>query len=672
MGFERLVRVLQQKQSNYDTDIFSGTISAIENITGKKYAGTDDKKDVAFRVIADHIRAISFTIADGQLPSNTGAGYVIRRILRRAARYYYSYLDYKQPLLHNLIPVLAKQFEHVFPELTSQVEFVSKVVKEEEESFLRTLDKGIRRFSIYTTGVGDSTSGGFAMEKIEDPEEDRKTFLSYVEVDAKERSYKKRKQISGSFAFELNDTYGFPIDLTQLMAREIGWDVNMTEFESALQQQKTRSRSASVVDTEDWIVLDDFAMTSFVGYDSMEIKSKVVKYRKVKSKGNEAYQLVLEATPFYAESGGQVGDTGTLTFDDEVINVVDTKKENDLIVHFIEKLPSKIDAEVLAKVDVSKRKKTETHHSGTHLLHAALRQVLGIHVAQKGSLVNDGQLRFDFSHFAKVTDEEVAQIEAIVNQKIREDIPLMIKEMSKDEAIEQGAMALFGEKYGDIVRVVVMDPSYSIELCGGTHVSRTGEIGYLKIKHETAVAAGVRRIEAVCGNAAEQLINEAFSSIKEIKEALKNPKEISKAIENLQTENNELKKRLEKLEAKQLSIIKDDLLKKVRAENGVQFLGEIVEVHSADALRKLSLDLKNDLNNYVAVLVANVDGKAQVAVSMDDKAIQSKNLDAQKIIKEHIAPIIKGGGGGQKTLATAGGQDASNLQQVIDKVKSLL
>jgi alanyl-tRNA synthetase len=287
-------------------------------------------------------------------------------------------------------------------------------------------------------------------------------------------------------------------------------------------------------------------------------------------------------------------------------------------------------------------------------------------------LVNDGQLRFDFSHFAKVTDEEVAQIEAIVNQKIREDIPLMIKEMSKDEAIEQGAMALFGEKYGDIVRVVVMDPSYSIELCGGTHVSRTGEIGYLKIKHETAVAAGVRRIEAVCGNAAEQLINEAFSSIKEIKEALKNPKEISKAIENLQTENNELKKRLEKLEAKQLSIIKDDLLKKVRAENGVQFLGEIVEVHSADALRKLSLDLKNDLNNYVAVLVANVDGKAQVAVSMDDKAIQSKNLDAQKIIKEHIAPIIKGGGGGQKTLATAGGQDASNLQQVIDKVKSLL
>jgi alanyl-tRNA synthetase len=637
MGFERLVRVLQQKKSNYDTDIFSGSISAIEAHTNKRYGGTDDKKDIAFRVIADHIRAIAFTIADGQLPSNTGAGYVIRRILRRAARYYYSYLDFTQPLLHKLVPVLAEQFKNVFPELNSQLEFVSKVVKEEEESFLRTLDKGLR--------------------KIDD-------------IIAKAKS--SSGIINGSSAFELFDTYGFPIDLTRLIALENNLEVDEKAFEKEMHQQKTRSRSAAVIDTEDWLVLDDFAMAGFVGYDSLEIKSKVVKYRKVTSKGKEAYQLVLDTTPFYAESGGQVGDTGTLIFDNEEIKVIDTKKENDLIVHFVDKLPSKIEAEVLAKVDLRKRRNTEIHHSATHLLHAALRQVLGTHVAQKGSLVNQEHLRFDFSHFAKVTDEEIARIEAIVNEKIRENVQVVIKEASKDEAIEMGAMALFGEKYGDVVRVVIMDPTYSIELCGGTHVGSTGELGLLKIKHETAVAAGVRRIEAVSGIGAEEYINAQLSAFREVRESLKNPKDIAKAIESLQAENSELKKKIESIEVKQLGAIKNELLTKVEDIDGVSFIGQIVELSNADLLKKLSVDLRQQLPRHVVVLATKAEGKAYVAIMVDEETSASKNIEAPKVIKEHIAPLIKGGGGGQKTLATAGGQDASNLQQVIDNVKSLL
>jgi alanyl-tRNA synthetase len=637
MGFERLVRVLQQKQSNYDTDVFSGTISALESHTNKKYEGTDEKKDIAFRVIADHIRAIAFTIADGQLPSNTGAGYVIRRILRRAARYYYSYLDYKQPLLHKLMPVLAEQFKSVFPELHSQLEFVSKVVKEEEESFLRTLDKGLKKIDDIINNAKSSTG-----------------------------------IINGSSAFELFDTYGFPIDLTRLIASENNLQVDEKAFETEMQQQKNRSRSASAIDTEDWIVLDDFPIGGFVGYDSLEIKTKVVKYRKITSKGKEAYQLILDTTPFYAESGGQVGDTGTLTFDEEQINVLDTKKENDVIIHVIDKLPSNINAEVLAKVDIDKRRNTEIHHSATHLLHAALRQVLGTHVAQKGSLVNNEQLRFDFSHFAKVTDDEISKIEEIVNQKIRENVPVVIKETNKEEAIEMGAMALFGEKYGDVVRVVIIDPTYSIELCGGTHVGSTGELGLFKLKHETAVAAGVRRIEAVSGKSAEQYVNAQLSAYREIKEALKNPKDVFKAVEILQLENSELRKKIDSLEAKQLTIIKNELLTKTEDINGINFIGQAVEVSNVDALKKLCIDLKPQLSKHLVVLTAKAEGKAYVAVMVDDETSTLKNIEAPKIIKEHIAPLIKGGGGGQKTLATAGGQDASNLHQVIDKVKSLL
>ena len=634
MGFERLVRVIQGKQSNYDTDVFTGTIAAIEKITQKKYDYSNSKEAIAFRVLSDHIRAIAFTIADGQLPSNNGAGYVIRRILRRAARYYYSYLDYKQPLLFQLMPLLAKQFDAVFPELTKQLDFVSKVVKEEEDAFLRTLDKGLKRIDDII-----ATSG---------------------------------KQIEGKAAFELFDTFGFPIDLTRLIADENNLHVDESGFEAEMQQQKNRSRAAGTIDAEDWIVLTETGLNEFVGYDSLEIKTKVVKYRKVKARGKEAYQLVLEATPFYAESGGQVGDTGTFDFDGEIIQVIDTKKENNLIIHFTESLPVNIQSHVLAKVDTLKRRSTEVHHSATHLLHAALRKVLGTHVAQKGSLVTDEQLRFDFSHFAKLSDEEIVQIETIVNEKIRANIPVHLKEMHKDEAIASGAMALFGEKYGDTVRVVIMDPKYSIELCGGTHVGSTGELGFFKIKHEAAVAAGVRRIEAVSGKSAEKLIIEQFDQIRIIRETLKGPKEISKAVDTLVSDNTELRKRIESLEAKQLITIKNDLLQKTETIHGISFMGAIVEVSNADSLKKLCFELKNDLTNYVVVLAAAIDGKAQVAVLLDEAVSTAKNLEAPKIIKEQIAGLIKGGGGGQKTLATAGGTDASNLQQVIEKVRALL
>ena len=382
--------------------------------------------------------------------------------------------------------------------------------------------------------------------------------------------------------------------------------------------------------------------------------------------------MVLNATPFYAESGGQVGDKGELLFGEQSVKVIDTKKENNLIIHFTEELPEQIDEEVIARVNKNLRKNTEVHHSATHLLHAALREVLGTHVAQKGSLVNAEHLRFDFSHFSKVTDEEISKIETIVNEKIRENVPVVIKEMSKDEAVKMGAMALFGEKYGDVVRVVMIDPTYSIELCGGTHVSNTGKLGFFKIKHETAVAAGVRRIEAVSGKAAEDYVTENFSALQEIKESLKNPKDVKKAVENLQSENTDLKKKIESLEAKQLAVIKAELVNKIELVNGINFLGEIVEVSNAESLKKLCIDLKPLLQNCVVVLAAKTDGKAQVAIMIDEGVSSAKNLEAPKIIKEFIAPLIKGGGGGQKTLATAGGQDAGNLQLVIDKVKSLL
>jgi len=629
MGLERLVRVIQGKTSNYDTDVFTGTITAIEKVTGKKYDYSYSKEAVAFRVISDHIRAISFTIADGQLPSNTGAGYVIRRILRRAVRYYYSYLDYKQPLLVQLVPVLAKQFENVFPELQQQLDFVARVIKEEEDAFLKTVDKGL-------------------------------TMLNQAS-----------KDISGEEAFKLYDTYGFPLDLTKLVAEEKGLTVDEKGFEVEMKQQKDRSRAAGTVDAEDWIILKE-GSNKFIGYDSLEAKASILKYRKVKAKGKELYQIVLDTTPFYAESGGQVGDKGILTISNSPFAVVDTKKDNDLIIHFTETIPADLSGEVMAKVDVSTRKNTELHHSATHLLHAALRKMLGTHVAQKGSLVNEEHLRFDFSHFAKVTDEEMTQVEVLVNEKIRENIPVVIKSMSKEEAMKSGAMALFGEKYGDVVRVVIIDPNYSVELCGGTHVGATGELGLFKLTSESAVAAGVRRVEAVCGRQAEEYVNDKFKTLYTLSETLKNPKDIQKAVENLQIENAELKKHADAMEARQLVGIRNELLQKDEIINGVNFIGDIVEVSNADALKKLCFDLKNHLRDHVAVLCVNIGGKPFVAVAISDTVAAAKNLDAGKIIKEHIAPLIKGGGGGQKTLATAGGQEAGKLDQVIEAVRKLL
>ncbi len=654
MGLERLTRVIQNKQSNYDTDIFTGLIYFLEKKFNRRY-NSNEKIAIAMRVIADHVRAVSFCIADGQLPSNTGAGYVVRRILRRAIRYGYSFLNAREAFIYELVDTLEHEMGNVFSELMQQKEFIKKVIKEEETNFFKTLADGIWKLEYYFQyGYHDS----FPLSRAE----------SY--------RYHEQKIVPGKLVFNLSDTNGFPFDLTRLIAAEYNYTVDENGFQEELQQQKTRSRAATTIDTEDWIVLDENAQTKFVGYDSLEAAAKVIKYRKVKAKEKEFYHIVLDTTPFYAESGGQVGDTGSLSFGEGrgEVQIIDTKKENDLIIHVAEVIPNDLSEPVLAKVDAIERKSTAIHHSATHLLHAALRQVLGTHVAQKGSLVNDEHLRFDFSHFAAVTYEELKKVEEIVNEKIWKNIPVVIKEMNKDEAIKMGAMALFGEKYGDKVRVVIIDPNYSVELCGGTHVGRTGELGFFIITLETAVAAGVRRIEAKAGRVAFNFIQDEYIvPVEESKKLVKRKaKEIPDAIKNLSAENSELKKHIEHLEARQLVIIRNELLQKDEIINQINFIGSLVEVSNADALKKLCFDLKNHLRDFVVVLCANIDGKPFVAVSIADNVVAAKNLDANKIIKEHIAPIIKGGGGGQKTLATAGGQDASNLSLVIEKVKSLL
>jgi alanyl-tRNA synthetase len=646
MGLERLVRVLQQKQSNYDTDIFSGTISLIAKITGKDYSGSDtSKKDIAFRVIADHIRAICFTIADGQLPANNGAGYVIRRILRRAVRYYYSYLGQKEPLLYQLVSLIASQFQKVFPELHQQQSFVERVIREEEEAFLRTLDKGIKIFNEYiekgAVQISESVSHG-------------------------------EKRISGAFAFKLNDTYGFPVDLTSLMAREIGWTVDEKDFETELQKQKERSRAAGQLDTGDWVPVHENGKIIFTGYTDLNSDTEISRWRKAKIKGRDIYQLVLGKTPFYAESGGQVGDTGVLTISGEKIEVIDTKKENDLIIHFTEKLPADQQGRVIASVAPEKRKNTAIHHTATHLLHAALRKVLGDHVAQKGSLVNSEHLRFDFSHFAKLNDQEIAEIERIVNEKIRENISVVIREMPREEAMKIGAMALFGEKYGDTVRVVTIDPSYSIELCGGTHVAATGELGFFKIKSESAIAAGVRRIEAVAGSAAENYVNGELAVLTAVQDQFKNPKDLLKSLHDLQTETSNMRKKLESMEMKQSAHLKTELQDKAVAVGKYSFIGQICDGIGAEALRKLAADLRADNSNLLLILAVVTEGKPFVAIGIGDQLASGKNLDASKIIKELVAPKIKGGGGGQKTLASAGGQDASSLESLISSLKDLL
>ena len=635
MGFERLVRVLQQKQSNYDTDVFTGTIALTEYLSNKKYGYSDSKADVAFRVIADHIRAIAFPISDGQLPSNTGAGYVIRRILRRAVRYYFSYLDVKQPLLHKLIPLLAEQFKNVFPALHQQAEFVARVIFEEESNFLRTLEKGLKRIDEIISSNMTTT-------------------------------------INGEVAFELYDTYGFPIDLTRLIALENSLQLDEEAFQKQMQAQKTRSRTASTVEMSDWIQVNENEPTSFVGYTELESHTKILKYRNIKVQGRQALQLVLAKTPFYAESGGQVGDKGSLQFIDETIQIVDTKKENDLIIHFADSLPRNFEGSVVAKIDKEKRKAIQAHHTATHLMHAALRQVLGSHVAQKGSLVNEDALRFDVSHFSKITDEEVRKVQHIVNAAIRENIPVVIKEFPKEEAIALGAMALFGEKYGDVVRVVTIDPDFSIELCGGTHAASTGELGMFIIVSESAVGAGIRRIEAISGKKAEEYINGQFQDLNSIKELLKNPKDIIKGIEQLISEKSSAERSVTMMEDIQQGILKAELLKKTSSINGINFIGEIIEAGNSDTLRKLCFSLKTQIQNYVIVLAASIDGKAHVAVMIDEPLSNANSLDASKIIKNQVAKLIKGGGGGQKTFATAGGQDSTHLQAVIDEIRAAI
>src|SRR5690554_763759 len=634
MGFERLVRILQNKQSNYDTDIFTGTIQEIEKIAGKKYDGSDSKEAVAFRVLSDHIRAVAFAIADGQLPSNTGAGYVIRRILRRAVRYYYSYLHVEEALLYRLVPVLSAQFESVFPELNLQMDFVSKVIKEEEESFLKTLEKGLRKMD----------------DIVRNPQVDR--------------------VIVGKNAFELYDTFGFPIDLIRLIAGENNFIVDEEGFEAEMHKQKNRSRAATTMDTEDWVVLSAKDGSDFVGYNDLLIETRVSRYRKIKNKDKVQYQIVLESTPFYAESGGQVGDTGILSFGDEDIYIRDTKKESELIIHFVDKLPIEIEGRVIAKVDFEQRLNTSYNHSATHLLQAALKSVLGKHVAQKGSLVSPDILRFDFAHFAKMTEDEIRKVEILVNEEIRKNIVVDINEMPKEEALQLGAMALFGEKYGNYVRVVTMDPEFSIELCGGTHVLQTGMIGLFVIISESAVASGVRRIEALTGSAALRYFGEKINQSKQMSALLRGNNPI-KALEDLITENTKLKKELEKNLVEKTRGFKKELLNKIESIDGVNFIGQKVDLPNADALKTLAFSLRDSVDNLFLVLAADFEGKPNLSVMISENLIRDRNYNAGNIVRE-LAKAIQGGGGGQAFFATAGGKNIEGLQEAIDKGRAII
>ena len=677
MGFERLCVAIQGKKSNYDTDVFSPTLQWIADKSGIQY-GSAEKTDIAMRVIADHIRAISFTIADGQLPSSTGAGYVIRRILRRAVRYGYSNLGFEQPFLYELVNLLAEQFAEVFPDLKLQKDFVAKVIHEEEASFFKTLKSGItylENFMNYGRTDVERKLATLTEEEVEflfqaKVQSSREELLKAFDLTADEYAAYLRHTISGKFAFHLYDTLGFPLDLTTLIAREWGFKVDATEFEKELKQQKDRSKKAATTETSDWVTVGDETSTEFIGYDHHESSdSHLIKYRKVKAKDAEVYQLVLDKTPFYAESGGQVGDTGYLDFGGEKIEVIDTKKENDLIIHFAKKLPAKLDVSVDAKINVSKRNDTIKNHSATHLLQAALRQVLGSHVQQKGSLVNPEYLRFDFSHFSKVTAEEIRKVEEIVNNKIMENVHLAEqRNVPFQKAIDGGVMALFGEKYGEFVRVITFDKNFSSELCGGCHVPATGVIGLFKITSESSTAAGVRRIEAVTGRKALDYVNKQIDDLTAIAEILNHPKNIIKATEDLSTENTSLKKEIEGFLAKQTTAVKNELLAQKQDINGISFIGATVDLSNNDAIKNLCYMLKNEAENYVFAIGANIGGKASLHIMIDEALVKSKSWSAGAWIKE-ISPLIKGGGGGQPFYASAGGTNAEGLSAAIAAVK---
>ena len=641
MGFERLTMVMQGHTATYDTDIFTPIIKYVEEKSGIKYHGrypedpskapADMMPDIAMRVVADHIRAVTFTIADGQLPGNTGAGYVIRRILRRAVRYYYSFLNIKEPFLHTLVPFLGDMFADVFPEVKAQEEQLAKIIQGEEKAFLNTLDNGLRRF---------------AELKVEND------------------------TIKGEDAFELYDTFGFPIDLTRLMAEEKGWQVDESGFKKSMQAQKDRARAAAAKETSDWQTFAE-GEVEFVGYDDLVVSdAKVLRFRTVTTKKGKRYEVVLNKTPFYAESGGQHGDQGWLAFGEESLKVVDTQKENDLVIHVLSKLPSDLSVKVEAKVDAKKRQSTSSNHSAVHLMHAALHKILGQNALQKGQDVDDKRLRFDFSHFQKMTDEEVKAVEQVVNEKIRENIQLEeVRNMPIEEAKNSGAMMLFGEKYGETVRVITFDKNFSRELCGGTHVQATGEIGQFKILAETGVAAGIRRIEAVTAGHAEAYYRKQLEQLNEIRQSLKGTQDPVKSVLALQEENKVLKKQVEQLLAAQASALKGQLKSKVEQVNGINFIAAKLPLQDANAIKTLAYNLESELGNACLVFAAEVKEKPLITVRISETL--TDKLNAGQMVRE-LAKEIKGGGGGQAFFATAGGKDVGGLEKVVEKAKELV
>lgn len=685
MGFERLMMAVSGMKSNYDTDVFQPLIQFIAQEVGVEYHGTapakvtdqpateNEKTDIAIRVIADHIRTIAFTIADGQLPSNVKAGYVIRRILRRAVRYAFSSLNQKQPFLYKLVPVLAEQMRSIFPELRQQTQFVQRVIEEEEIAFLKTLENGLRRIDALIDQKSEASGyDAFDFGHGDDT-------ISQEVIDAEYEIWKKRQPsytiIDGKTAFELSDTFGFPLDLTALIAREKGFTVDESGFQVELQKQKARSRNAQETEQSDWtIVHDSDEQPAFVGYDLAEAPARILRYRQTDKKGKTEYQIVLDQTPFYAESGGQIGDTGYLESELSRVRVIDTKKENDLIVHTVLDLPEDVSAEFSARYDVARKELIRKNHTATHLLQAALREVLGSHVQQKGSLVSEKLLRFDFSHFTKVTDEQLREVEQLVNERIRQQIPLdERRNVPIQEAKQLGATALFGEKYGEFVRVITFDKDYSVELCGGTHVRGTGEIGFCKITSESAVGAGVRRIEAVTGPAAEAYVNQQLDLLHQVRETLGNPQHLVTALEKQTEEIAALRKQIEQFETQQLAGQRQTLAAQIKQlPNGLHFLAAQVQAGSADALKKLAYELRQAAPTpLVLVLGAEVDGKPQLAVMLDDETAKAGKLNASNLVRE-LAKDIQGGGGGQLFFATAGGKNLAGLSAAIGRAGELV
>ena len=649
MGFERLCMALQGKTSNYDTDVFTPLIEKVEQITGLKYTPNDfalsgveeseeqNKTNIAIRVIVDHVRAVAFAIADGQLPSNTGAGYVIRRILRRAIRYGFTFLNTKEPFINQLVAVLANQMGQFFPEIKLQQELVTNVIREEEASFLRTLDQGLQ-----------------LLDKVIGEE--------------------KGTTVAGAKAFELYDTFGFPIDLTALILREKGFELDEAGFNVAMQEQKNRSRAASEVSTEDWSVLIPGNVETFVGYDQAESDVKITRIRKVDSKKDGVlYQIVLDNTPFYPEGGGQVGDKGTLVCSasslslgsaNEIIEIIDTKKENNLILHFAKKIPENVNANFTAKVNQDLRSLSSRNHSATHLMHQALRSILGTHVEQKGSLVNPNYLRFDFSHFAKMTETELQQVEDFVNARIQEQLPLVERRnIPFAQAVQEGAMALFGEKYGDTVRAIKFGES--MELCGGIHVKNTAEIWHFKIVSEGAVAAGIRRIEAISSDAVKAHFASYENTLNDVKIALKNPQDILKAVHSMQEENAKLTKQIEALVKDKVKNLKASLIAEIQEINGVRFLAKHVDLNPEGA-KDLAYELGNLGNNLFLVLATAEEEKPMLTCYVSKELVAEKNLNAGQVVRE-LGKFIQGGGGGQPFFATAGGKNVAGIQQALEK-----